>query len=467
MNSRFFAAITLSLSIVSAITADAQARFRSSATTPDETPVISSFFEEVEEAGAEATDSAIFAPDGRRWDEIPAHEAVGFALDTIVELPDLPSYFFMPAIYDHFVYPDTMRFNDPMFSGRPDLRWIEEKRVNDRKMAQMRYSLFFENPQIVRYNVAKLPQAPKFYQTEINPVDHTIQIKEIITTPTDQTTLVAEEVKKRHWIRNFSASLQFSQAYVSPNWYQGGNDNLNVLGQLYYNVKLNQEYHPNLLFDFTSQYKLGLNSAPDDSLRNYSISDDLLQLNTTLGIKAAKRWYYSFTGQFKTQLLNSYTSNTRNLRSALLSPGELTAGVGMTYNYANAKKTFTFDASLAPVSYNLKICINDELDETAYGIHEGHKTISKYGSSAELKLFWQIASNISLRSRFFTFSDYDVLQADWENTIQFEINRFLTTQIYAHLRYDSEGIRAENSNWKKLQLKEILSIGFAYKFSSI
>ena len=78
-----------------------------------------------------------------------------------------------------------------------------------------------------------------------------------------------------------------------------------------------------------------------------------------------------------------------------------------------------------------------------------------------------MTSNISLRSRFFTFSDYNVIQADWENTLLFEINRFLTTQIYAHLRYDSQGIRAEDSNWKKLQLKEILSIGFAYKFSSI
>ena len=464
MHSRFIAAIILSLSLLSALTANAQARFRSSASKPDETPVIESFFDDSDES---VTDSTIYAPDGRRWDEIPDHEAVGFALDTIVELPPLPSYFFMPAVYDHFVHLDTLRFDDRMFSGRPDLRWIEEKNVVDKKMAQMQYSLFFDNPQLVRYNVAMLPQAPKFYQTEINPVDHTIEIKEIITTPVDQTTLVAEEVKKRHWIRNFNASLQFSQAYVSPNWYQGGNNNLNILGQLYYNVKLNQEYHPNLLFDFTSQYKLGLNSAPDDSLRSYSISDDLLQLNTTLGIKAVKRWYYTFTGQFKTQLLNSYTSNTRNLRSALLSPGELTAGVGMTYNYNNPQKTFTFDASLAPVSYNLKTCINTKLDETAYGIKEGHKTVSKYGSSAELKLFWKMTSNISLRSRFFTFSDYNVIQADWENTLLFEINRFLTTQIYAHLRYDSQGIRAEDSNWKKLQLKEILSIGFAYKFSSI
>lgn len=467
MHSRIIAAITLSLSLVAALSADAQARFRSSATTPDETPVISSFFEEAEEAEEELNDSTIFAPDGRRWDEIPAHEAVGFALDTIVELPDLPPYFFMPAIYDHFVYPDTMHFNDPMFSGRSDLRWIEEKRVIDRQMAQMKYSLFFENPQYVRYNVGMLPQAPKFYQTEINPVDHTIQIKEIINTPTDQTTLVADEVKKRHWIRNFNASLQFSQAYVSPNWYQGGNNNLNLLSQLFYNVKLNQEFHPKLLVDFTAQYKLGLNSAPDDSLRNYSISEDLLQLNGKIGIKATKRWYYTFTGQFKTQLLNSYTSNTRNLRSAFLSPGEFVGGFGMTYNYNNAKKTFTFEASIDPISYDLKICTNSRLNETAYGIKEGRKTNSTYGCSTVLDMFWQMASNISLRSHFTVFSDFSDLQADWQNTLQFDINRFLTTKIFADMRYDTLGVAAEGTKWKKLQVKELLSIGFTYKFSSI
>lgn len=111
-------------------------------------------------------------------------------------------------------------------------------------------------------------------------------------------------VKKRHWIRTFASSLQFSQAYVSPNWYQGGNNNLNTLIKVQYDVKLNPKYHPNLLFVSTLRYKLGLNSAPDDDLRNYSISEDLLQFNSTLGIKAASRWYYSLTAQFKTQIFN-------------------------------------------------------------------------------------------------------------------------------------------------------------------
>ena len=94
-------------------------------------------------------------------------------------------------------------------------------------------------------------------------------------------------------------------------------------------------------------------------------------------------------------------------------------------------------------------------------------TASEYGSSTELKLFWQIAYNIQYRSRLFAFTDYDYVQSDWEHTISFNINKFLSTQIYAHLRYDSTTRYREGSSWHKLQMKEILSFGFSYRFSSI
>ena len=232
-------------------------------------------------------------------------------------------------------------------------------------------------------------------------------------------------------------------------------------------MKLNTQYHPNLLFETTAQYKLGINSAPDDTIHAYNITDDLFQVNTTFGIRAHKRWYYSFTGQFKTQLLNSYQSNTNNLRSSFLSPGELTAGIGMTYNYANPAKTFTFDASLAPLSYALRTCISTKIDPTNYNIEAGRKTSHHFGSTAELKLYWKICYNITYSTRLFAFTDYETAQVDWEHTLQFEINRFLTTQIYCHARYDSSTPRCDDPSWKKLQIKEIFSIGLAYKFSTI
>lgn len=378
----------------------------------------------------------------------------------------IPDVFFMPPVYDTFRYFTPMAIGDELHSGHEEMRWVEDQNILNRQMLGMRNNLFFNHPELVRYNLGTLPEAPKPFHAVVNPADLSISI-DPLPAPAPAPTIEAEKVKERHWIRTFSASLQFSQAYVSPNWYQGGNNNLVALANIYYNVKLNQSYHPNLLFDFTAQYKLGANNAPDDSIHAYNVSEDLFQLNTTFGVKAARRWYYSFTGQFKTQLLNSYKSNTRDLKSSFLSPGEFTAGIGMTYNYVNPRKTVTFDASIAPLSYNLRTCISSRINREQFDIRPDRRTVSKFGSSAELKLLWKLTYNISFSSRVFAFTDYESFQADWENTLSMEINRFLTTQIYAHARYDSNTPREADSDWHKFQLKEIFSIGFAYKFSSI
>lgn len=378
----------------------------------------------------------------------------------------LPQLFFIPQVYDTYHFANPLTIGEETSSGDPWMQWIEDYEVLDRQMQDMRRNLFLNHPDKVHYNLSELPEAPKPYVAVVNPSDFSITLDDNVVKPVAPT-ISSQDVKKRHWIRSFSASLQFSQAYVSPNWYQGGNNNLNALLHVFYNVKLNQEYHPNLLFETTAQYKLGINNAPDDTINAYNVTEDVFQLNTTFGIKAAHRWYYSFTGQFKTQVVNSYKSNTNDLRSAFLSPGELTAGIGMTYNYANKPKTFTFDASLAPLSYHVVTCIHKDINPGTYGIDENKKTKHSFGSTAELKFAWKISYNIRFTSRIFAFTDYDSFQADWENTLSCDINRFLSTQIYVHARYDTNTPRSSDENWHKLQVKEIFSIGFAYKFSSI
>ena len=274
-------------------------------------------------------------------------------------------------------------------------------------------------------------------------------------------------INRRNWLHSFNGSLQFSQAYISPNWYQGGNNNLNMLLNAEFDIKLNEKFHPNLLFETSIKYKLAMNSAPEDTIRNYSISDEIFQVNSKFGVRAAKRWFYSIQAQLKTQFFNGYKSNTNDLKAAFLSPGELNVGLGMTYNYANNKNTFTFDASISPLSYNLKSCTNKRMNETDFGIKNGRSFASQFGSSGEGKLKWNISHNIVLSSRLFVFTDYEYFQGDLENTLSFAINRFLSTQINVHLRYDSSTPRIEGSKWHKLQLKEILSFGFAYNFKNL
>lgn len=387
-------------------------------------------------------------------------------VDTLIVIKPLPRTTFMPSVYTNFRYFDKVDPFAGQYSENPALHWLDEANAVAMNGAMLEQRHMLAHPEMVRYNLATLPEAPKRYIAKVDPKKHTIEIQEILPDSPDK---MEVDIRKRHWIRTFNASLQFSQGYVSPNWYQGGVNSLNLLANVYYNVKLNPAFHPNLLFETTFQYKLGLNNAPDDSLRNYSITEDLLQINSTFGVKAAKRWYYSVTAQFRTQVVNTYGKNSMQLKSALLSPAELNAGVGMTYNYANKKKTFTFDASISPISYNMKICVKADslLNHENFNVPHDKNYSFKFGSTAECKIMWQMARNIQFRSRLYGFTDYGYIQADWENTLSMDINRYLSTQIYAHIRYDSTTPPCDDPHWHKLQVKEILSFGVSYKFSSL
>ena len=77
---------------------------------------------------------------------------------------------------------------------------------------------------------------------------------------------------------------------------------------------------------------------------------------------------------------------------------------------------------------------------------------------------WKMTPNISYRTRVFLFSDYDYFLSDWENTFSFDINRFLSTQIYVHLRYDTS--TDTNTSWRHFMLREVLSFGLSYSWST-
>lgn len=333
-----------------------------------------------------------------------------------------------------------------------------------RQAAWLRHSYMLENPEHIEYAEWLLPLPPELPEDDPSFMAYVNRLH-LPSVNTGMAHLRQRVVEHINWLHVFNGGIQFSQAFLSKNWYQGGNDYLALLINFYWNVKLNEAYHPNLLFDNTVSYKLGLNSTQQDEYHNYSISEDLFQWNMNLGVKARKKWYYSLTTQFKTQLLNNYPQNSLTRTAAFLSPGELNVGLGMTYSSVNKRKTLKFKAALSPVSYNLKMCLNHAVDPTLFGLTAGKRVHNEIGSSAELTLDWQWTSNISWRSRMFVFSDYRQYHHDWENTFSFSINRFLSTQIYAHLRYDTSS-PTQTSKWGHWMLKEILSFGFAYSFST-
>ncbi len=382
----------------------------------------------------------------------------------------LPVIAFMPVVFDRMDFIDTVSVSDPSrleSNGIDD--WLRAEAESYRIYRELKQNYMVRHPEKVRYNINTLPAPPKKYVATVDPQASTITISEVATmpdapVPADVATL---DVSRRNWLHDFSASLQFSQAYISPNWYQGGNNNVNMIGNTRWNVKLNNKFYPNIIVEATTQYKLAIASSPQDEVHKYTISEDLFQFNGTLGLKAFNHWYYSLNGMFKTQFLNNYKANSEEMKAAFLSPGELNLGLGMTYNYTNPKKKFRVETSISPLSYNLKMSTSNRIPVTDFGISEGRRSISEVGSNAEVKIGWDIVWNISYLSRLFLFTDYDYVQGDWENTINFSINRYLSTQLYVHLRYDSSRQAIEGTKWHKWQLKEILSFGLQYQFKTI
>ncbi len=355
--------------------------------------------------------------------------------------------------------------NDSWGSQPYRAEWLNNALTQSRICGDYMYSTMVYTPNSVQYTYWDLPVPPRLPEDDVSLGTYirNLNLPEVAIT---DAFLPEFEQKKTHWLHKFNTGLQFSQAYVSKNWYQGGNNYLALLYNFYWNVQLNPTYHPNQIFESTVNYKLGINSIEQNEVgRKYSISEDNFQYNVKYGFKAFKKWFYTLTGQFKTQFFRNYKTNT-NIRSAsFLSPADLNLGLGMTYSYANTKKTFNMSASIAPLSYNLKICIDKDIDPTQFNIKPGHKTHNEFGSSGEVNMTWQATSNISMRTRLFAFTDYNYFQGNVETTWDFAINKFLSTQIYVNMRYDSSS-DFNISKWHHWMMKEILSFGLSYTFST-
>lgn len=267
-------------------------------------------------------------------------------------------------------------------------------------------------------------------------------------------------IKLKHWISSLSNSLQISQIYVSENWYQGGTSNLNLIGSQVYSINY-KDYKDKILFENKVQWNLNISSAPDDTLRNYSISEDLFRIDSKFGYKAFGKIYYTTSIYFKTQFFNNYKKNTDTRTASFLSPGELSYNLGMSHNYTSKNSAFTSSASVSPFSYNMKTCIDEKIDPTKFGIEEGKKILHQFGSSFEANFKWEFMRNMYLTSRLYYFTSYKHVQFDFENSFNFILNRYFSTKIELKLRYDDSA--EPNENGKFVQIKEMLSFGLFFR----
>ena len=265
-------------------------------------------------------------------------------------------------------------------------------------------------------------------------------------------------LKPNFWKKSASASLHFTQHGISDNWYQGGESTNAFLADL--KLTANYDNKQGIEFDNSLEMKLGFITAPSDTVHKWKTNADMLRLNSKLGVRAIKNLYYTLDAQFKTQFFSNYKTNTNDLISSFLSPAQLDLSLGMDYKLNKPK--YNLSLMGAPFSYTFVYIGNDDIiNPSSFNVEPGHTSANLFGSKVTGNLTWKITKDISWISKLEYFTTYDKVIASWENTFNFQLNRYLSTQFFLHSRYD-DGVTLTEENDTYFQFKEMLTFGLTY-----
>lgn len=264
-------------------------------------------------------------------------------------------------------------------------------------------------------------------------------------------------LKPNFWTVGGSGYIQGSQNYISDNWYKGGESTVALISGLTW--QFNYDDKQRMQFENKIEWKLGFVTAPSDTVHQYKTNDDLFRISSKLGYRAIANWYYTLSGEFKTQFFSKYDTNSDNLVSSLLSPAELNLGLGMDYKYVK-DGVCNLSVLLNPLNYTFYSVMSDRVDPTKFNVKAGHKTRSQLGSRVEATVKWSIYSNLMWESRFSYTTNYEQVLSEWENTFTFAFNKYFSTKLFVHARFDDSVTREEGDSY--FQLQELLSLGFNY-----
>ena len=258
------------------------------------------------------------------------------------------------------------------------------------------------------------------------------------------------------WRKEATLMLQVTQNYVSPNWYQGGSSSFAGLGIAKGQISYISD---RFTWENTGEWRIGASTISADSLHKMNTTDDLFRLYSKANLRIVPKLFTSVSAEFETRLLPTYKSNSLELKSGPFAPLRFNAGLGIDY-----KPVKDLSISFSPLSYKvIYIADTARVNGKDYGLEAGQQTQHNVGSSIRIEYTWKPVREVSVETRFYTYTNYRHVEVDLEVNCDFIINRFMSARLMLHPRYDSSVIM-DGDSYAKIQFRELLSIGFAHKF---
>ncbi len=269
---------------------------------------------------------------------------------------------------------------------------------------------------------------------------------------------------KEGWQNIGALGFDLGQLMIINPYVGQGQDRLGIGGAIGYSANYkkglmswNNQFNVNLS---VQRFGSGVISPGSTEKQPFEKSIDILSFTSNVGYKVneTSKWAYSADLSFLSQLTSSYQGNNGKyymtnvpafntlLKSKFLSPAEITAGLGMNYDYSDALKFY-----LSPLTAKIFYVADDNIakqttDDGAniWGFANGKNVRFDLGANLKAMYTTKIMDRIAWTSGLSLFSNYlkDPQRIDviWLNTLGLEIIKNLNLQVKGDLYYDYDKI---------------------------
>lgn len=290
----------------------------------------------------------------------------------------------------------------------------------------------------------------------------------------------SDTTSEKYWKTGGNIGIQLNQAAYS-NWQAGGVNSIatNSLLTLFANYKKGDWAWDNLL-----QLAYGLSFQ--DTLFNKT--DDRIELQSRVDRKLNKNWNMSAMLNFRTQFTNGYANpgetGDENRISTILAPAYTLTGLGLTYkpndkfnifiSPVTSKWTLVTDQRLANAgAFGVDAAVREGDSATGAIITEGKTSRWEVGGYLNLSYKTNLMENVDLQARLDLYSNYldgnyEFVDVNGELILFMKVNKYITANLTLNMIYDHDVSFDTNDdgalNGPRTQFKEVLGVGFAYKF---
>jgi len=271
------------------------------------------------------------------------------------------------------------------------------------------------------------------------------------------------------WRRGGLISLNLTQVSLT-NWAGGGENSVAANGIINYFANYKRGKNA---WDNNIDLGYGMLMQGKDDVRK---SDDKIDISSKYGREAFGHWYYSALLNFRSQFTKGYNyPNDSDVISNFLAPAYITLALGMDY-----KPNPHFSLFISPLAARWTIVNDDKLNSVgAFGVDTGEVVETEFGALVKATVNVDLATNINLQTTLDLYSNYledpQNVDVNWQLLLSVKISKFLSASLSTQLIYDDNTMLTFYNSDKTVidhvgpgtQFKEVLGIGFAYKFAGV